>query len=43
MAQTDLTGFLTGITSAPIDPMLNASLGQRAIARGEALGCLYWC
>jgi hypothetical protein len=35
---TDLTGFLTGITSAPIDPMLNASLGQRAIARGEALG-----
>ena len=38
MAQTDLTGFLTGITSAPIDPMLNASLGQRAIARGEALG-----
>lgn len=38
MAQTDLTGLLTGITSAPIDPMLNASLGQRAIARGEALG-----
>ena len=35
---TDLTGFLTGITSAPIDPMLNAPLGQRAIARGEALG-----
>lgn len=35
---TDLTGFLTGISSTPIDPMLNASLGQRAIARGEALG-----
>ena len=30
MAQTDLTGLLTGITSAPIDPMLNASLAQRA-------------
>jgi hypothetical protein len=38
MAQTDLTGLLTGISSTPIDPMLNASLGQRAIARGEALG-----
>ena len=35
---TDLTGLLTGISSTPIDPMLNASLGQRAIARGEALG-----
>jgi len=38
MAQTDLTGLLTGISSTPIDPMLDASLGQRAIARGEALG-----
>ena len=38
MAQIDLTGFLTGISSTPIDPMLDASLGQRAIARGEALG-----
>ena len=28
MAQTDLTGLLTGITSAPIDPMLNASLAN---------------
>jgi len=35
---TDLTGLLTGISSTPIDPMLDASLGQRAIARGEALG-----
>jgi len=36
MEQTDLTGFLTGITSAPIDPMLNASFNQRAMARQQA-------
>jgi hypothetical protein len=36
MAQTDLTGFLTGISSAPIDPMLNASFNQRAMARQQA-------
>ena len=36
MAQTDLTGLLTGITSAPIDPMLNASFNQRAMARQQA-------
>ena len=34
MAQTDLTGFLTGITSAPIDPMLGAIYEQRALASG---------
>ena len=29
MAQTDLTGFLTGITSAPIDPRDSmTALGQ---------------
>jgi hypothetical protein len=34
MAKTDLTGFLTGITQAPIDPMLGASYEQRMLARG---------
>ena len=34
MAQTDLTGLLTGITSAPIDPMLGATYEQRALASG---------
>ena len=34
MAKTDLTGLLTGVTQAPIDPMLGASYEQRMLARG---------
>jgi hypothetical protein len=39
MAQTDLTGLLTGITQAPIDPMQGASIRDREIAlQQQALG-----
>jgi hypothetical protein len=34
MAKTDLTGLLTGVTQAPIDPMLGATYEQRMLARG---------
>ena len=34
MAQQDLTGLLTGITQAPIDPMAGASIAQRQLAMG---------
>ena len=34
MAKTDLTGLLTGVTQAPIDPMMGATYEQRMLARG---------
>jgi hypothetical protein len=34
MARTDLTGLLTGVTQAPIDPMGGLTYEQRALARG---------
>ena len=36
MAQTDLTGFLTGITSAPIDPRDSMTAQQEMLSRSSA-------
>lgn len=39
MAQTDLTGLLTGVTQAPIDPMQGTSIREKEIAlQQQALG-----
>ena len=38
MAQQDLTGFLTGITQAPIDPMAGQSMAQRQLSFGAEAG-----
>jgi hypothetical protein len=38
MAQTDLAGFLTGITQAPIDPMVTSGNQARRVARAQEYG-----
>ena len=38
MAQQDLTGLLTGITQAPIDPMAGQSMAQRQLSFGAEAG-----
>jgi hypothetical protein len=38
MAQTDLAGFLTGITQAPIDPMVTSGNQAQRVARAQEYG-----